>query len=466
RPEMPGAVASPIIPILPAGPEPAAAAGAEAGEPGRRPMSMLYRNGLALVLNSGLSSLLGAGFWVVAARDASAEAVGVGTALVSALAAMAALSQMSIGGALTTFLPRAGAHQRRLVLYSYAGAIGLSFVLGGAFALVAPHISSSFAVLASVGATLGFTLAVTVWAVFALQDLVLTALRRAPWLPLENSLYSAAKFALLLALGSGTTALALFTVWVVPAGIAALCVSGLLFGKVLRRPGDETTDPVAGLGGAHEIQGFRRFLVGETVALIFEQIAVTLLPVFVVAGLGVEKGAEFGIAWMLVQALDQFPMNLGFSLTVEGAQPGADVRPMHAALRRRAVLALGALVVVAIIVAPLITKVFGGRYEHNSAIVLRLLLIGSLGRCVNSLALCAALAQRRVVPLIVIHGALAVLVPVLALTFGHLWGLAGVGIAWAMAQGVVAIGTFVVERWEIRRDGAALPAGGPVQRAS
>lgn len=412
---------------------------------GPRRMSMLYRNGLALVLNSGLSSLLGAGFWVVAARQASAEAVGVGTALVSALAAMAALSQMSIGGALTTFLPRAGAHQRRLVLYSYAGAIALSVPLGGGFALLAPHLDKSFAVLASVGATLGFTVSVTVWAVFALQDLVLTALRRAPWLPLENSLYSTAKFALLLALGTGTTALALFTVWVVPAAVAAVVVSGLLFTKVLRGPA-ETDGQGAPPSDGHEIAGFRRFLVGETVALIFEQVAVTLLPVFVVAGLGADDGAEFGVAWMLVQALDQFPMNLGFSLTVEGAQPGVDVRPMHAALRRRAVLGLGVLVVVGILAAPLITKVFGGRYEHGSTTVLQLLLVGSLGRCVNSLALCAALAQRRVAPLIAIHGSLAVLVPALALGLGSIWGLTGVGLGWAISQGVVALATIVVER--------------------
>jgi hypothetical protein len=420
---------------------------------GPRRMSMLYRNGLALVLNSGLSSLLGAGFWVVAARQASAEAVGVGTALVSALAAMAALSQMSIGGALTTFLPRAGAHQRRLVLYSYAGAIALSVPLGGGFALLAPHLDKSFAVLASVGATLGFTVSVTIWAVFALQDLVLTALRRAPWLPLENSLYSTAKFALLLGLGTGTTALALFTVWVVPAAVAALVVSGLLFTKVLRGPAALADDQVAPPSDGHEIAGFRRFLVGETVALIFEQVAVTLLPVFVVAGLGADDGAEFGVAWMLVQALDQFPMNLGFSLTVEGAQPGVDVRPMHAALRRRAVLGLGVLVLVGILAAPLITKVFGGRYEHGSTAVLQLLLLGSLGRCVNSLALCAALAQRRVGPLIAIHGSLAVLVPTFALGLGSIWGLTGVGLGWAISQGAVALATIVVER----RERAAIP---------
>jgi hypothetical protein len=434
-----------------------------------RRMSLLYRNGLLLVLNSGLSSLLGAGFWVIAARQARPEAVGVGTALVSALTAMAALSQMSVGGALVTFLPKAGAHQRRLVLWSYVAAIGLSVVLGGGFALLAPHISDSFSVLATLGATLGFTVSVTVWAIFALQDLVLTSLRKAPWLPVENTLYSAAKFALLLALGSGTTALALFTVWVVPAGIAAVVVSFFLFTKVLNRPVEPAlvaTEPdgTALIGTAadgstydeagHGIKGFRKFLIGETAALLFEQVGVTLLPVFVVAGLGVQKGAEFGIAWMLIQALDQFPMNLGFSLAVEGAQPGADVGPMHRALRRRAVLALSALVVVAIIAAPLVTAIFGSQYEHGSTTVLRLLLIGSIGRCVNSLALCAALARRKVVPLMVIHGAVAVLVPVLALLLGSMWGLTGVGIGWAGSQCVVALGTIVVERRGERRASA------------
>jgi len=432
-------------------------AAAVAAEQPRRKMSMLYRNGLAGVANSVLSALLGAGFWVIAARESSTAAVGVGTALVSALMALATLSQMSLGGALSAYLPGAGEHQRALVLRSYGMAVLISVVLGGTFAAAAPRLDHSFHVLAPVGAAIGFTVSVTVWAIFSLQDLVVTSLRKAIWLPLENTTYSLTKFVVLVAMGSGTTALMLLSAWVVPAAVATVVVSSIVFGKLLnkREPGAEQ----AVLTEAPQLQGYRRFLAGTTLALIFEQLAVTLLPVFIVAGLGTKKGAEFGIAWMLIQALDQFPMILGFSMTVEGAQPGADVRPIHRTLRKRTLAGMGALVVVGIAAAPIITTIFGGDYRHGSTTILQLLLIGSLGRAVNSLALCAALARRRLAPLIGIHGAIAVMVPLGALVLGRWWGLVGVGIAWSVAQSVVAIGVLVAERREEDAEQAATPPG-------
>ena len=432
-------------------------AAAVAAEQPRRKMSMLYRNGLAGVANSVLSALLGAGFWVIAARESSTAAVGVGTALVSALMALATLSQMSLGGALSAYLPGAGEHQRALVLRSYGMAVLISVVLGGTFAAAAPRLDHSFHVLAPVGAAIGFTVSVTVWAIFSLQDLVVTSLRKAIWLPLENTTYSLTKFVVLVAMGSGTTALMLLSAWVVPAAVATVVVSSIVFGKLLnkREPGAEQ----AVLTEAPQLQGYRRFLAGTTLALIFEQLAVTLLPVFIVASLGTEKGAEFGIAWMLIQALDQFPMILGFSMTVEGAQPGADVRPIHRTLRKRTLAGMGALVVVGIAAAPIITTIFGGDYRHGSTTILQLLLIGSLGRAVNSLALCAALARRRLAPLIGIHGAIAVMVPLGALVLGRWWGLVGVGIAWSVAQSVVAIGVLVAERREEDAEQAATPPG-------
>ncbi|MBL7492341.1 MULTISPECIES: lipopolysaccharide biosynthesis protein [unclassified Frankia] len=434
--------------------EAAAVAGAE--QP-RRKMSMLYRNGLAGVANSVLSALLGAGFWVIAARESSTTAVAVGTALVSALMALATLSQMSLGGALSAYLPGAGEHQRALVLRSYGMAVLISVVLGGAFAAAAPRLDHSFHILAPVGAAIGFTLSVTVWAIFSLQDLVVTSLRKAIWLPLENTTYSLTKFVVLVAMGSGTTALMLLTAWVVPAAIATVVVSSIVFGKLLNKR--ESGAEPAVLTQAPQLEGYRRFLAGTTLALIFEQLAVTLLPVFIVAGLGTEKGAEFGIAWMLIQALDQFPMILGFSMTVEGAQPGADVRPIHRTLRKRTVVGMGGLVVVGILAAPIITTIFGGAYRHGSTTILQLLLIGSVGRAVNSLALCAALARRRLAPLIGIHGAIAVMVPIGALVLGRWWGLVGVGIAWSVAQSVVALGVLVAERREEQSERVDTPPG-------
>ncbi|MBV9838441.1 MAG: hypothetical protein JO156_09985, partial [Solirubrobacterales bacterium] len=63
---------------------------------GARLSTPLYRNGIALALNSSLSALLGVGYWYVAAHHASQATVGRAGALVAALVALSAISQLSL----------------------------------------------------------------------------------------------------------------------------------------------------------------------------------------------------------------------------------------------------------------------------------------------------------------------------------------------------------------------------------
>src|SRR5919198_1318996 len=107
----------------------------------------LYRNGYALMLSTGMVSALGMAYWVLAAHHYSAEAVGLNAAAISAMTFVSGIAQFNMGGALLLFV-----------------------------------------------------LATMVWGIFAQQDNVLTGLRQAVFVPLENVLYALAKIGLLLAL--------------------------------------------------------------------------------------------------------------------------------------------------------------------------------------------------------------------------------------------------------------------------
>ncbi len=179
----------------------------------RAPRSHLLRNGIALVINSAISSLLGAGYWFVAAHRTDQATVGQATALVASLTALSTISQLSLPGVLASYLPRAGASARWLVIQAYGVAFALSIVLGSWFAFVAPMVDDGFAPLRGIGPLLLFTASVAIWSIFALQDNALTGLRMAVWVPLENIVYSAVKLGALIALGTGVGALALLTTW-------------------------------------------------------------------------------------------------------------------------------------------------------------------------------------------------------------------------------------------------------------
>ena len=76
----------------------------------------LSRGGLALLVNTGLTGLLGFAYWIIAARLFSTYAVGAAGALVAATTLFAGIGQLNLSGMLMRFLPQAGGQSRRLVL--------------------------------------------------------------------------------------------------------------------------------------------------------------------------------------------------------------------------------------------------------------------------------------------------------------------------------------------------------------
>ncbi len=404
--------------------------------------SVLYRNGLALVVNSGVSSLVGSGYWILAARSATPATIGEVTALVAALSALSTLAQFSFGGAFATFLPSAGTSARALVLIGYGVASGASLLLGTVFVLVAPRMSPALAVLGRPGAAIGFTLAVALWSIFSLQDSVLTGLRAAVWVPIENVAYSTTKLATLATLAAlgQCGALGLFGSWALPPVVFIAGVSWLLWTRLLPPANATSAGPRTRAArlpiGATAVF---RFLSGDAVGMVFAQIATTFLPVLVVVRMGSNAGGAFGIAWMLTVSVDLITVGMGISLTVEGAQPGADVDALHRALLRRVLPVVAAVGAAGIAGAPLILRIFGATYAEQASTVLRLLLLGGMARAVTVLAVCAARARRQVGRIVILQAIPAVLVTTGAWHFAKPLGLAGVGLAWAVAQSVTAV---------------------------
>lgn len=411
---------------------PAVAASAPGGAPNH-----LLRNGVALVLNSAVSSLIGAGYWFVAAQNTSQSVVGQASALIAALTAIATIGQLSLPGVLVSFLPRAGRRARSLVLRSYALALALALPLGALFAFVAPRLSDGFSMLAGAGPLALFTASVGIWAIFALQDSALAGIRKAVWVPLENILYSALKLALLIALGSGVTALTLLTTWVVPAALALIPVSWLLLFRLL--------PSLASKADVEDLSGLRRYFAGDSVGLVLSQISATLLPVLVLLRLGPEEAGAFAIAWLLAQSLDLVAINVGWSLTVEGAHDQARLPQLLRSLQVKLLALVVAIAAAGAALAPAILGIFGQGYSDDAPTVLRLLLLGSIGRCVIALAICAARAGRLPGRIVRVQASLAALIPLGAWLLAGPLGLAGVGLAWAGGQLSVAAGVLATE---------------------
>ncbi|HET8977066.1 MAG TPA: hypothetical protein VFN87_02850, partial [Solirubrobacteraceae bacterium] len=93
----------------------------------------LYRNGAALVLNSGVTALLGLAYWLLAAHDYSAHAVGVNTAAISAMMFLAGVAQLNLMSALVRFVPILRSARGRFIAVCYATAAAAAISCAAVF---------------------------------------------------------------------------------------------------------------------------------------------------------------------------------------------------------------------------------------------------------------------------------------------------------------------------------------------
>src|SRR5919109_1059148 len=185
------------------------------------------------MLNAAATAALGVVFWVVAARLYDTETVGRDAALIAAMMELSAICQLNLVNAVTRFLPSLERSTARALLGAYAVSGGVALVVGATFVGVAPMISGQFHFLReSVFGPL-YVLSQILWTWFVLQDAALTAMRRAPWVPVENAVFGALKLAalpLLLALGA---AQGVFLAFALPVVLLLVPVNLFLFRRAI-----------------------------------------------------------------------------------------------------------------------------------------------------------------------------------------------------------------------------------------
>lgn len=396
----------------------------------------LYRNGYALILDSGLTSVLGLAYWLVSARMYSAAAVGVGAALISAMTLLANLSQLNLKSALNRFLPSAGTASVRLVLASYALSLAVAAVAAAVFVAGLRLWSPDLGFLADrPWLAVWFGLAAMAWTVFVLQDSVLVGIRQAPWVPAANLAYAVVKLALLVLVAGTAPTLGVFVAWTAPLLAMLVPVHGLLFARLIPRHVDATRARQEQL----RPRAIARYVAADYGAYAIAAATIGILPLLVLGTLGAESTAHWFVAWSIGYALYLIPGGMGMSLIAE-----ASLNPATLAAQARQTLAESArLVVVAVvgtvIVAGPVLHLLGEGYAREATSALRLLAVSAIPWTVVAVAMNVARVQRRMRSVVWINAALHGLVLALALALTGPLGVTGLGWAWLLAQTAVAV---------------------------
>ncbi|MFI1971099.1 lipopolysaccharide biosynthesis protein [Streptomyces cinnamoneus] len=393
--------------------------------PGRGGGSPLFRNAFALMLNTGISAVLGVGFWLVAARYYTEESVGQGSAAIAAMKLLAGLTAVTLTGALARFIPVAGRTTGRLVLGTYAGSSALVAVAAGVFLLTLDLWGPSYAFLHGVLPGLGFAAAVVAWSLLTLQDGVLTGLRSALWVPVGNTVFSAVKLALLVGLAATLPVSGVFVSWVVSIAVSVVPLGWLVFRRLVPahvRATEESAQPAS-------YREMGRFLAGDCTGSLFSLAVVYLVPVIVAAQVSSADNAYFYITSTIGGTVNLLAINMGASLTVEGSHdPARLAENCRAALRRMAKIMVPVCVLL-FVLAPHVLRVFGQGYADAATPLLRWFAVGAALRVVMEVYFAVLRAQSRTAGLAYLQGLLCFLVLGLTLLLLPRMGLTGAGVA-------------------------------------
>ncbi|MFJ6103610.1 lipopolysaccharide biosynthesis protein [Streptomyces sp. NPDC092359] len=411
------------------GPGPGSGSGSGSGSDERS----MFRNAYALMLSTGVSAALGLGFWLVAARHYSEEAVGQGSAAIAAQRLLASLTATTMIGAVVRYVPRAGRATGPLVLRLYLVSTVVVAVACGGFLLTLDWWGPSYAPLGTLSAGIFFTASCVGWALLTLQDGVLTGLRRAVWVPVGNAVFSLGKLVLLVVLAAGVPVLGVFVSWSAAIALSVLPLGWLLFRRLIPRQAraDRDREPP-------RLREIGRFMAGDSVGALFSLAMINLLPVMVAVRFDAAHNAFFYTAYTVGGTMEFMAINMASSLTAHASHsPESLAEGVRGALRRMALL-LVPVVLVLVVLAPLVLAPFGADYAEQGTTVLRLLAAAALPRVVVELYIGVLRVQGRTGVLALLQGAMCVLVLGGATLLLGSVGIAGAGIAVLVSMTLMA----------------------------
>ena len=396
----------------------------------------LYANANALVANQASSAVLGLIYWMLAARLYHVDTVGASSAVISTLLLLSAVAQLGLGTGMMRFLPRAGTDTRRLILLSYGAVILTSGVLALGFALLGGALEfkgvmgrgpllAVFAILATMS-----------WSIFYLQDAVLKGLRRAKWVFIDNLLYNLAKIATLVFGARYMVHAGIVESWFLPTPIMIVLIGWMIFG-VFTRPENIVPSPVG--GERLTLREVATSAGGDHVGSLVAEAAVRLLPLLVLAVLGVAENAYFYQAWLVATPIALFASSMADSFSAEAATDRPSIgRYSRDILRHMALLILPVAALLAV-AAPLVLTLFGRTYAAEGTVLLRWLCLSSPLVIFNAWYLAYLRVTGRIKRVVWLQVLAAAVLIALSYLLIHPLGVAGVGIAWLISQAAEAI---------------------------
>ncbi len=418
----------------------------------------LLRNSFFIMATTVASSGLGYIYWTAAARLFPASAVGLASALISAVNLVTILSIFGLQAAVIDLLPAQRTSQSwSLMVDAALGVVAISGVVFGAgMWLLLPALGPNLQ-LADGGGTEALLLIslVVVWNVTTVLDGIFMADRAAHYMFARNAVFSAVKIPLLLLplllpLLFNRSAVTILLSWILATAIS-LILSLIWF---LPRMGYRLMKSIGERGKQARLLGTR--MVGNHLARLGGALPMYLLPVIVATRLSTSASAYLYTTWMIGIIFFMISSSISSALWAEGSANRGDLT----ARVRKSIYLIGACLVpvggVFLLWGRLVLEVFGPSYATHGAVLLSILVFASVPDAITNLAVSVWRVRGHIYAVAMLNLGMSAITLILAWFLVPNIGVAGAGWSWLIGQScgsIVVLATLLVRggRGEITR---------------
>jgi len=399
----------------------------------------LYRNSIYLIVNIGITSLLGFFFWLIVAKVYSDVEVGYSSAIVSALNLLAILSMVGLNSWVIRYLPHSE-ESRNIIntAFTFSGctaiAAAIVFLLG--VNIWAPDLSF---INRNIVFILVFVGIAPLAALSLLSNCVFIASRDSLFTLVKDVGISLVKIVLALAFAANFHSFGIVSSW----GIAlamGVGLSVLLFIPKLQPVYKPAIKVNIGF-----ISKTWKYAGNSYISALFSGAPAQVFPLMVLALTTVQNNAHFYIAWMIANLLFAVPMAISQSLFAEMAH-----FPDHGSLKDNLFRSLKfvysliiPLLILLLAISEWLLGAFGPGYVEDGLTLLRILALSSLFMSFTHVYYSMLLARDRLKELLIFRVIGSIVVLSLGFIIIPVTGIVGIGYVWVGVHAILALAALV-----------------------
>lgn len=393
----------------------------------------ILKNSIYLIITNFSSLIIGFFFWMIVARYYMPEEVGIFSAILSSILLISTISTIGLPMSLVFFLPRYSKNAKGIInsclIMSIITSVifSLIFVLG--IDILAPKLKY---VLWNLELAIIFIITTMMTTLSLLMAGMFIAGNRSSFHMIKENIFGIVRISLIILLSSFGV-IGIFLTWSIGLGVAILTGLFLLF-KLWKYKPSLSFDPI--------IKDMAGFSIGNYIAGIFYNLPKFIFPIIIIHMISEDAAGYFFIAMTMASLLFGISESVAGPFMAESSKTEQFWDNVNKVIRfNLSILTPGLLLV--LIFGKFVLSLFNPIYAENSFHTLIILAISSIPLSVVIIFNMIKNSQKKVVTVIKVDLIVASTTILLALPFMRIWNIEGIGLAYLIANGIMAVAIII-----------------------